>query len=72
MSSLLIQAVLAAAETVINRVLRLDGTALPRLPRLSAKVLEVECLSPCPLYTTDAAAAHARSYICSSTVMPIL
>ncbi|MDQ4191240.1 SCP2 domain-containing protein, partial [Pseudomonas aeruginosa] len=29
MSSLLIQAVLAAAETGINRVLRLDGTALP-------------------------------------------
>ncbi|MGG6869571.1 UNVERIFIED_CONTAM: SCP2 sterol-binding domain-containing protein, partial [Pseudomonas aeruginosa] len=46
MSSLLIQAVLAAAETGINRVLRLDGTALPRLRRLSAKVIEVDCLSP--------------------------
>ncbi|MCO2231370.1 SCP2 domain-containing protein, partial [Pseudomonas aeruginosa] len=46
MSSLLIQAVLAAAETGINRVLRLDGTALPRLRRLSDKVIEVDCLSP--------------------------
>ena len=46
MSSLLIQAVLAAAETGINRVLRLDGTALPRLRRLSTKVIEVDCLSP--------------------------
>lgn len=46
MSSLLIQAVLATAETGINRVLRLDGTALPRLRRLSAKVIEVDCLSP--------------------------
>ncbi len=43
---MLTQALLAAAETGINRVLRLDATALPRLAHLAGKVIAVECSSP--------------------------
>ena len=39
-------AVLAAAERGINRVLSLDPTALPRLARLSGRVIEIDCTSP--------------------------
>lgn len=39
-------AVLAAAERGINRVLRLDPTALPRLARLSGRVIEIDCTAP--------------------------
>ncbi|MBA1264116.1 ubiquinone biosynthesis accessory factor UbiJ [Stutzerimonas stutzeri] len=39
-------AVLAAAERGINRVLRLDPTALPRLARLSGRVIEIDCTVP--------------------------
>ncbi|MNZ70472.1 SCP-2 sterol transfer family protein [compost metagenome] len=44
--SLVTQALLAAAETGVNRVLRLDGVALQRLARLAGKVLEVDCQGP--------------------------
>jgi len=39
-------ALLAGLEHGVNRVLRLDGTALPRLARLAGKVIEVECRAP--------------------------
>ena len=39
-------AVLAAAERGINRLLRLDPTALPRLGRLSGRVIEIDCTAP--------------------------
>ncbi|MCQ4309452.1 SCP2 sterol-binding domain-containing protein [Pseudomonas stutzeri] len=39
-------ALLAAAERGINRVLRLDPTALPRLARLSGRVIEIDCTTP--------------------------
>jgi ubiquinone biosynthesis protein UbiJ len=43
---MLTQALLAAAEHGINRVLRLDATALPRLEPLAGKVIAVHCSSP--------------------------
>ncbi|TCD22526.1 SCP2 domain-containing protein [Pseudomonas sp. IC_126] len=44
-------ALLAAAERGINRVLRLDPTALPRLARLSGRVIEIDCTTPaCRLF----------------------
>lgn len=43
---MLTQALLATAETGINRVLRLDATALPRLAHLAGKVIEVDCSAP--------------------------
>ncbi len=43
---MLTQALLATAETGINRVLRLDATAMPRLAHLAGKVIEVECSAP--------------------------
>lgn len=43
---MLTQALLAGVELGINRVLRLDATALPRLARLSGKVIAVECPAP--------------------------
>jgi ubiquinone biosynthesis protein UbiJ len=43
---MLISGLLASAEHGINRVLRMDSTALPRLDRLSGKVIAVECTSP--------------------------
>ncbi len=39
-------ALLAGAERGINRVLRLDPTALPRLARLSGRVIEIDCTVP--------------------------
>ena len=39
-------ALLAAAEHGINRVLRLDATALPRLAALSGRVVAIECPAP--------------------------
>jgi ubiquinone biosynthesis protein UbiJ len=39
-------ALLAGAERGINRVLRLDPTALPRLARLSGRIIEVDCSAP--------------------------
>ncbi|HEY0289556.1 MAG TPA: SCP2 sterol-binding domain-containing protein [Pseudomonas sp.] len=43
---MLINGLLASAEHGINRVLRMDSTALPRLDRLSGKVIAVQCTSP--------------------------
>ncbi|MGA4635552.1 ubiquinone biosynthesis accessory factor UbiJ [Pseudomonas solani] len=43
---MLTQALLAGVEHGINRVLRLDGTALPRLSRLEGKVIEIDCQAP--------------------------
>jgi len=43
---MLISGLLASAEHGINRVLQMDSTALPRLDRLSGKVIAVECTSP--------------------------
>ncbi|MEQ7918773.1 SCP2 sterol-binding domain-containing protein [Xanthomonas sp. WHRI 1810A] len=43
---MLLRGLLASAEYGINRVLRMDSTALPRLDRLSGKVIAVVCTSP--------------------------
>ncbi|MGP9824549.1 ubiquinone biosynthesis accessory factor UbiJ [Ectopseudomonas khazarica] len=43
---MLITGLLASVEAGLNRVLRLDGTALPRLQVLSGKVIAVQCQSP--------------------------
>jgi ubiquinone biosynthesis protein UbiJ len=43
---MLISGLLASVEHGINRVLQMDSTALPRLDRLSGKVVAVECTSP--------------------------
>jgi ubiquinone biosynthesis protein UbiJ len=43
---MLIQALLAAVELGVNRVLALDATALPRLGKLAGKVIAVECTQP--------------------------
>jgi ubiquinone biosynthesis protein UbiJ len=43
---MLISGLLASAEHGINRVVQMDSTALPRLERLSGKVIAVECTSP--------------------------
>ena len=43
---MLTQALLAGVELGLNRVLRMDSTALPRLARLQGKVIEVDCQSP--------------------------
>jgi ubiquinone biosynthesis protein UbiJ len=40
------QALLAAAERGINRILALDGTAQARLAGLSGKVIEIDCAAP--------------------------
>ena len=55
---MLITGLLAGVETGLNRVLRLDGTALPRLQALSGKVIAVQCVkarhwscSSCPAAT---------------------
>jgi len=39
-------AVLAAAERGINRLLRLDPTALPRLARMNGRAIEIDCTAP--------------------------
>ncbi|MET1081184.1 MAG: SCP2 sterol-binding domain-containing protein [Pseudomonas sp.] len=43
---MLTQALLAGVERGINRVLALDSTALPRLGRLSGKVIAFDCTAP--------------------------
>ncbi|MFJ3521796.1 SCP2 domain-containing protein [Pseudomonas sp. NPDC090203] len=43
---MLIRGLLASAEHGINRVLQMDSTALPRLDRLSGKIIAVQCTSP--------------------------
>lgn len=43
---MLVTGLLAGVETGLNRVLSLDGTALPRLQALSGKVIAVHCQSP--------------------------
>ena len=43
---MLISGLLASVEHGINRVLQMDSTALPRLDRLSGKVIAVHCTSP--------------------------
>ncbi|PVZ09664.1 MULTISPECIES: SCP2 domain-containing protein [unclassified Pseudomonas] len=40
------RALLASAEAGINRALRLDATALPRLAQLSGAVIEIDCPRP--------------------------
>jgi len=39
-------ALLAGVELGLNRVLALDSTALPRLARLSGRVIELDCTAP--------------------------
>ncbi|WP_397377722.1 SCP2 domain-containing protein [Pseudomonas sp.] len=43
---MLLTGLLAGVELGLNRVLAMDSTALPRLARLSGKVIAVECLAP--------------------------
>ena len=43
---MLLAGLLASVELGLNRVLRLDSTALPRLGHLNGKVIAVECRSP--------------------------
>jgi ubiquinone biosynthesis protein UbiJ len=43
---MLTQALLAGAELGINRVLRLDATALPRLAGLQGRVIAIDCNNP--------------------------
>ena len=43
---MLLAGLLASVELGLNRVLRLDSTALPRLAHLSGKVIAVDCRSP--------------------------
>ncbi|WP_404439372.1 SCP2 domain-containing protein [Stutzerimonas chloritidismutans] len=39
-------ALLAGVEQAINRALRLDPTALPRLARLGGRIIEIDCTAP--------------------------
>jgi len=43
---MLLSGLLASVEHGINRVLRMDSTALPRLERLAGRVIAVDCRSP--------------------------
>lgn len=43
---MLFTGLLAGVELGLNRVLRMDSTALPRLARLAGTVIEVDCQSP--------------------------
>lgn len=43
---MIISGLLAGVELGLNRVLRLDGTALPRLERLAGRVIAVDCQAP--------------------------
>ena len=43
---MLLNGLIAAVEHGLNRVLRLDSTALPRLAQLDGKVVEIDCLQP--------------------------
>ncbi|WPC05550.1 SCP2 sterol-binding domain-containing protein [Pseudomonas benzenivorans] len=43
---MLLSGLLAGVERGLNRVLAMDGTALPRLARLRGRVIEVDCRTP--------------------------
>ena len=43
---MLLQGRLASVEHGLNRVLRLDSTALARLAHLNGKIIAVDCTSP--------------------------
>ncbi len=43
---MLLSGLLASVEHGVNRVLRLDSTALPRLARLEGKVIAIDCRQP--------------------------
>lgn len=43
---MLLAGLLASVEHGLNRVLRLDSTALPRLAALEGKVIEIDCRQP--------------------------
>ena len=43
---MLLTGLLASVELGLNRVLRLDSTALPRLAHLTGKVIAVDCRTP--------------------------
>lgn len=43
---MLLAGLLASAEHGLNRVLRMDSTALPRLAALEGKVIEIDCRQP--------------------------
>ena len=43
---MLLSGLLASVESGVNRVLRLDSTALARMRPLTGKVIAVECASP--------------------------
>ncbi|MCF5707492.1 SCP2 domain-containing protein [Pseudomonas syringae] len=43
---MLLRGLLASVEHGINRVLRLDSTAMPRLARLSGHVIKIDCRDP--------------------------
>ncbi|MCF5745047.1 SCP2 sterol-binding domain-containing protein [Pseudomonas tremae] len=43
---MLLRGLLAGIEHGINRVLRLDSTALPRMARLSGRIIAVDCRDP--------------------------
>ncbi|EST17129.1 SCP-2 sterol transfer family protein [Pseudomonas putida S610] len=43
---MLMAGLLASAEHGLNRVLRMDSTALPRLAALEGKVIEIDCRQP--------------------------
>ncbi|MDY7567619.1 SCP2 sterol-binding domain-containing protein [Pseudomonas sp. RTC3] len=43
---MLLSGLLASVELGINRVLRMDSTALPRLERLAGKMIAVDCRNP--------------------------
>ena len=43
---MLTEGLIASAELGINRALRMDSTALPRLAHLGGKVIEIDCLRP--------------------------
>jgi ubiquinone biosynthesis protein UbiJ len=45
-SGMLLTGLLAGVELGLNRVLAMDSTALPRLARLSGRVIAVECAAP--------------------------
>ena len=43
---MLLSGLLASVESGVNRILRLDSTALARMRPLTGKVIAVECASP--------------------------
>ena len=57
---MLLAGLLASVELGLNRVLRLDSTALPRLAHLSGKVIAVDCRSPAACFWLAASALEPR------------